>query len=136
MGTKSRREKAEAPETRMKERPWMYAAVSAAILIPCFWQSRLQAGDLASHLYNAWLARLVEQGQAPGLAIARQSTNVLFDLLLKFLFEQLGAEAAQQAMEMRSVRAVEYVRDFERRLEPYRDASAVRTYRDRVAALS
>lgn len=47
----------------------------------------------------------------------------------------LGAEAAQQAAEMRSVRATEYVRDFERRLEPYRDAAAVRGYRDRVAAL-
>ncbi|WP_424214089.1 regulator [Streptomyces sp. BI20] len=46
----------------------------------------------------------------------------------------LGAEAAQQAAEMRSVRAVEYVRDFERRLEPYRDAAAVRGYRERVAA--
>ncbi|MFF3780371.1 regulator [Streptomyces sp. NPDC001933] len=47
----------------------------------------------------------------------------------------LGAEAAKQATEMRSVRATEYVRDFERRLEPYRDAAAVRGYRDRVAAL-
>ncbi|WP_327366986.1 regulator [Streptomyces sp. NBC_01217] len=48
----------------------------------------------------------------------------------------LGAEAAQQAAEMRSVRATEYVRDFERRLEPYRDAAAVRGYRERVAALA
>ncbi|MET7497083.1 regulator [Streptomyces sp900116325] len=47
----------------------------------------------------------------------------------------LGAEAAQQAAEMRSVRAAEYVREFERRLEPYRDAAAVRGYRERVAAL-
>ncbi|MFI5802936.1 regulator [Streptomyces sp. NPDC051561] len=47
----------------------------------------------------------------------------------------LGAEAAQQASEMRSARATEYVREFERRLEPYRDAAAVRGYRDRVAAL-
>ncbi|MEU2668528.1 regulator [Streptomyces sp. NPDC007164] len=47
----------------------------------------------------------------------------------------LGAEAAQQAAEMRSVRATEYVRDFERRLEPYRDAAAVRGYRERVATL-
>ncbi|WP_459248667.1 regulator, partial [Streptomyces youssoufiensis] len=47
----------------------------------------------------------------------------------------LGAEAAQQAAEMRSARAVEYVRDFERRLEPYRDAAPVRGYRERVAAL-
>ncbi|GAA0394319.1 regulator [Streptomyces luteireticuli] len=48
---------------------------------------------------------------------------------------QLGAEAAQAAGEMRSVRAVEYVREFERRLEPYRDAAAVRAYREKVAAL-
>ncbi|MGW6746445.1 regulator [Streptomyces sp. NPDC055025] len=47
----------------------------------------------------------------------------------------LGAEAAKQSTEMRSARAVEYVRDFERRLEPYRDAAAVRNYRDRIAAL-
>ncbi|MEV6617221.1 regulator [Streptomyces sp. NPDC051051] len=48
---------------------------------------------------------------------------------------QIAAEAAGQAAEMRSVRAVEYVRDFERRLEPYRDAAPARVYRDRVAAL-
>ncbi|WP_314172569.1 regulator [Streptomyces winkii] len=48
----------------------------------------------------------------------------------------LAAEAAQQAAEMRSVRAHEYVRDFERRLEPYRDAAPVRGYRERVAALN
>ncbi|MER5597920.1 regulator [Streptomyces sp. NPDC002265] len=47
---------------------------------------------------------------------------------------QLGAEAAGQAAEMRSVRATEYVRDFERRLEPYKDAAPVRGYRDKVAA--
>jgi len=47
----------------------------------------------------------------------------------------LGAEAAQQASEMRSARALDYVRDFERRLEPYRDAAPVRGYRERVAAL-
>ncbi|MFF1445763.1 regulator [Streptomyces sp. NPDC058295] len=49
---------------------------------------------------------------------------------------QLAAEAAGQAAEMRSVRALEYVRDFERRLEPYKDAAPARTYRDKVAALA
>ncbi|MFJ4470663.1 regulator [Streptomyces sp. NPDC089424] len=49
---------------------------------------------------------------------------------------QLAAEAAGQAAEMRSVRAVEYVRDFERRLEPYKDAAPARSYRDKVAALN
>ncbi|MGC5342835.1 regulator [Streptomyces sp. DT24] len=47
----------------------------------------------------------------------------------------LGAEAAQQATEMRSARATEYVREFERRLDAYRDTPAVRAYRERVAAL-
>ncbi|MFD8261866.1 tetratricopeptide repeat protein [Streptomyces griseoluteus] len=47
----------------------------------------------------------------------------------------LAAEAAAQAADMRSVRAVEYIRDFERRLEPYRDAAPARGYRERVAAL-
>ncbi|MCX5396591.1 regulator [Streptomyces sp. NBC_00102] len=47
----------------------------------------------------------------------------------------LGAEAAQQARDMRSVRATEYVREFERKLEPYRDAAAVRGYREQIAAL-
>ncbi|MFF8590211.1 regulator [Streptomyces sp. NPDC015220] len=48
---------------------------------------------------------------------------------------RLGAEAAGQAAEMRSVRADEYVRDFERRLEPYKDTAPARAYRDRTAAL-
>ncbi|MFG2571790.1 regulator [Streptomyces sp. NPDC048481] len=48
---------------------------------------------------------------------------------------QLAAEAAGQAAEMRSVRALEYVRDFERRLEPYKDAAPARVYREKVATL-
>lgn len=48
----------------------------------------------------------------------------------------LGAEAASAAAEMRSVRAIEYVRDFERRLEPYKDAAPVKGYRERVSALN
>ncbi|RBM19844.1 regulator [Streptomyces sp. PT12] len=47
----------------------------------------------------------------------------------------LAAEAAAQAGEMRSVRAHEYLQDFERRLEPFRDAAPVRGYREKVAAL-
>ncbi|MEV6761195.1 regulator [Streptomyces sp. NPDC051105] len=48
----------------------------------------------------------------------------------------LGAEAAGAAAEMRSVRAIEYVKDFERRLEPYKDAAPARAYRDKVATLN
>lgn len=47
----------------------------------------------------------------------------------------LGIEVMQQAAEMRSARAVEYVRDFGRRLEPYRDAAAVRAFHERALAL-
>lgn len=47
----------------------------------------------------------------------------------------LGAEAMQQAVDMRSLRATEYVRDFARRLEVHRDAAAVRAFHDRAAVL-
>ena len=73
-----------------------YALLSAVILIPCLWQSRLQAGDLSSHLYNAWLARLIHQGHAPGLAVVPQTTNVLLDLMLSRLLPAVGPQAAQR----------------------------------------
>ena len=73
-----------------------YVATSLLLLVPCYWQSRLQLGDLSSHIYNAWLAQLIESGRAPGLAIAPQTTNVLFDLMLSGLFKTFGAEAAQR----------------------------------------
>ena len=71
-------------------------ALSALLLVPCFWQQRIQAGDLSSHLYNAWLAQLVEHGQAPGLTLARQSNNILFDWMLSGLMHAFGAPAAQR----------------------------------------
>lgn len=74
-----------------------YVVISLALLIPCFWQPRIQAGDLSSHIYNAWLAQLIENGQAGGLMIVRQSTNILFDLFLSGLFRLAGPEWAQRA---------------------------------------
>jgi tetratricopeptide (TPR) repeat protein len=47
----------------------------------------------------------------------------------------LGTEALQQAADLRSVRALEYVRDFGRRLEGHRDAPMVRAFHERAAAL-
>ncbi len=78
------------------------------------------------------------QLRAPGFARSRLFCRVVLATARLGLGEldqacQLAAEAAAQAADMRSVRAVEYVRDFERRLEPYRDAGPVRTYRDKVA---
>jgi hypothetical protein len=75
---------------------WLYVLVSFLLLAPCNWQARVQAGDLASHIYNSWLAQLIERGHMQGLAIAGQTTNILFDLMLGSLFELLGAEAAQR----------------------------------------
>ena len=44
-----------------------YLWASLLLLLPCYWQPRLQAGDLSSHIYNAWLVRLIEQGRTQGL---------------------------------------------------------------------
>ncbi|MEE1819317.1 regulator [Streptomyces sp. NPDC090082] len=97
--------------------------------------------DLQQYRPAAQYAERALQLRAPGFARSRLFCRVVLATSRLALGEldqacALGAEAAQQASEMRSARAVEYVRDFERRLEPYRDAAAARTYRDRVAALS
>ena len=73
-----------------------YLAASVAVLTPCFWQRRIQAGDLSSHIYNAWLAQLIEQGKAGGLTLVRQTYNVLFDMLLSGLLTALGPAPAQR----------------------------------------
>jgi hypothetical protein len=70
--------------------------VSAALLVPCFWQRHIQAGDLASHVYNAWLAQLVGEGKAPGVYTVWQWQNVLVDLLLLKLGRILGFGAAEK----------------------------------------
>jgi len=68
-----------------RECPARVFVISAALLVPCFWHRRIVSSDLGSHLYNAWLAQLVRGGHAPGVYIANQHTNVLFDLLLDSL---------------------------------------------------
>ncbi len=73
-----------------------YAGISAALLAPCFWQTHIQAGDLSSHLYNAWLARLAAEGKLEGLALVPQWTNVLFDAMLRSLLGLLGARWAER----------------------------------------
>jgi len=70
--------------------------ISLAILVPCFWHPHIQAGDLASHVYNAWLAQLAGDGKAPGVYVAWQWKNVLFDLMLLKLGKVLGFSAAEK----------------------------------------
>jgi hypothetical protein len=70
--------------------------ISAVLLLPCFWHRHIEAGDLGSHLYNAWLAQLVEKGQAPGLYLAHQFSNVLFDFSLLHLANIFGFWLAEK----------------------------------------
>jgi len=77
--------------------------VSALILVPCFWHKRLEAGDLPSHTYNAWLAHLIVQGQAPGLYIESRWNNILVDLILEKLGVWVGFLAAERLLAVVSV---------------------------------
>ncbi len=71
-------------------------AISALILVPCWWHQHIEAGDLASHVYNAWLAQLIEKGQAPGLYLAKQWNNILFDVALLRVANLFGFGAAEK----------------------------------------
>jgi hypothetical protein len=70
--------------------------LSVVLVVPCVWHRRIEAGDLASHVYNVWLAQLIAKGQAPGLYIARQWNNVLFDVTLLRVANLVGIAAAQK----------------------------------------
>lgn len=76
---------------RFIRRRWLLIlGISAAVLIPCFWHKHIEAGDLGSHVYNAWLAELVQRGQLSGLRIVPQSNNVAFDILLSTFGKIVG----------------------------------------------
>jgi len=70
--------------------------ISVLVVVPCLWHPHIEAGDLGSHVYNAWLAILVQQGAAPGVYTVRQWSNVLFDLLLLCFAKTLGFAAAEK----------------------------------------
>ncbi|HTP31142.1 MAG TPA: hypothetical protein VMJ75_03145 [Candidatus Acidoferrales bacterium] len=78
-------------------RSWRtYGLVSLLVLLPVYWQPRVQGGDLSSHIYNAWWIQMIEAGRNDGLEIVRQSTNILFELMEGALFRLAGAEFAQR----------------------------------------
>ena len=77
-------------------RDWRFFLFLALMLAPCFWQSRIQAGDLSSHLYNSWLALQIRSGAVHGLTIVPQWTNVAFDRLLTWLLATFGAGPAER----------------------------------------
>src|SRR5258707_132275 len=70
--------------------------LSVLLVLPCVWHRRIEAGDLASHVYNTWLAQLIAKGQAPGLYIVKQWNNILFDLMLLRAAKLVGLAAAQK----------------------------------------
>jgi hypothetical protein len=75
---------------------YVFLAISTVLLIPCFWRPHIEACDLGSHLYIAWLTQVVSQGYLPGLHLVHQYTNVFFDLLLSALFPYLGPAGAER----------------------------------------
>src|SRR5438309_1175097 len=72
----------------------VYALASLLLLLPVYWQPRVQAGDLSSHFYNAWLAQWIETGRAQGLVLVSRTTNILFELIVSALFQLGGTEFA------------------------------------------
>jgi hypothetical protein len=85
-----------APDRQPPNATLMTLLWSVVILLPCFWLSRIQAGDLSSHVYNAWLASFVEQGKIQGLQVVGQWTNILFDILLGWTAKVIGLAGAQR----------------------------------------
>jgi hypothetical protein len=76
---------------------WLRSLViSGVVVTPCLWHAYIVNGDSCSHIYNAWVAHLIKIGQAPGLWLASQWNNVLFDLVLSGLGNIAGWEAAQK----------------------------------------
>jgi hypothetical protein len=87
----------ENPAVAFVQARWrLMLAISAMVVVPCFWHRRIEAGDLGSHVYNVWLAQLIAKGQAPGLYSAHQWHNMLFDLSLLHATNTFGFVAAQR----------------------------------------
>ena len=79
----------------LKQRFGTVLIVSLVLLVPCFWHAHIQAGDLGSHVYNAWLSQLAEHGQAPGVYVVHQWNNILFDVMASAGSRILGWHAAE-----------------------------------------
>jgi hypothetical protein len=93
------------PSTRefLRANWWRCFLISALLILPCLWQRHIEACDLASHVYNVWLAQLIHQGKAPGLWIASQWSNTLFDRLLEGSIGIFGFAAGEKFVVICSV---------------------------------
>ncbi|HYL34533.1 MAG TPA: hypothetical protein VEV17_01325, partial [Bryobacteraceae bacterium] len=81
--------------------PYFLAAV--LLSIPCVWQRHIQAADLPSHLYNAWLANQAAAGLLKGLYVVPQYTNVVFDLMLSWLLQSGSVVLAERVAVLTAV---------------------------------
>ena len=77
---------------------WLAIAISAALVLPCVWQEHIQAGDLSSHVYNAWLVQQIKREAVPGLALIPVWTNVLTDWALERLMGVAGEPVAERVV--------------------------------------
>lgn len=84
-------------QPRLNRRAIACAGVSVLLILPVLLQLHVQAGDLASHLYNTWLVLLVKAGEPLGLEIVPQYSNVLFDWWLEGLWRLGGPVLAEKA---------------------------------------
>ncbi len=66
------------------------------VLVPCVWQPHVGIGDFPSHIYNAWLATLIEQGKLPGMALAHLKTNILVDSTLVWSLKRLSVGISEK----------------------------------------
>jgi len=76
--------------------PWI--VISLALLIPCVWQEFIEAGDLSSHVYNAWLASQIRSGSVHDLYLTHPPTNVLCDWALEWLVVRIGPAWAERVV--------------------------------------
>ncbi|HTS28512.1 MAG TPA: hypothetical protein VMH81_21710 [Bryobacteraceae bacterium] len=76
--------------------PVAYLLTSLLLLVPCYWQPRIEGGDLTEYIYNSWTTRFLENGRLLGMTVVHRWSNILFDLMLSGLFRIFGAEAAQR----------------------------------------
>ncbi|HKT46383.1 MAG TPA: hypothetical protein VJP87_02565 [Candidatus Acidoferrales bacterium] len=84
------------PTALSRSRLLLALCISVLLLVPCVWQRHIEAGDLGSHTYNAWLAQLIEKGEAPGLYTVRQYDNVLVDWALLHATSAFGFVAGEK----------------------------------------
>ena len=78
-------------------------AMTSLLIVPCLWQPHIQAGDLSSHLYNAWLASEIPHGRIDGFEIVPVWTNVLTDWMLTAAIPIAGTRGAERIVAVPAV---------------------------------